>query len=232
MIRGFTPRKAADIIQGRYNEIEGGLKQAFKDIGHSAEKEGVSKISLNKKILSEIKEAGPKTRKFEDFVDKAKSGDYGDLRRLQTELWIRANKAKKSPLLSDQDVGETLHDLRDSINNGIASHFETKGKPELADKLRESMAGYRSLRSTYHGNPTISKLVGKDKKVPKNLIDKLGEDSSAMKKIREEHPELSKKMKEDEFRRKLFSGSETLSKALGYGGIGYGASKLIDKISE
>lgn len=228
----FTPRHAADLLQKQYNATDEALSSAFKHVGKIAEEEGVSKIPLNKKILSDIKEVGPKTGTFEKFVDKAKSGNYQDLRRLQTELFKRGNKANSSPLLSEQDVGARLHELRDKINEGISSHFEKKGKPELAQQLQEAMGGYKNLMRTYHSEPTISKVVGEEKKVPKSLNKKLLEDSAAMDRIRSEHPELTEKLMAQSHKDKQKALVKALLPLAGTGGfVGagyYGAKKLFE----
>jgi hypothetical protein len=226
IITGFTPRKAADILQKKYNASSQLLSKGFNEIGKEATSSRISKIPLNKKIFDEISNAVGGSETFENLLNKAKSGEYKELRDLQSELWTRGNKALKSPLISEQNQGEKLHQLRDKINQTIASHFVYEGKPELAEKLYENMAGYKKLKDTYNTHPTISKVVGNQQKVPKNLVGTLYEDSAIMKKIMADNPELSNKLKSHTIRNKI--GKAIKLSAIG--GLGYEGYKGLKEL--
>lgn len=189
---GATPRKAADIIQGAYDPIRKGLSESFESIGKAAEKIGINKIPIKKDLLIKIKEVGPKTDKFKRFVDKAEHGDYKALRSIQTELYKRAERHMSSGLGSEYDVGELMMEARNDINREVTNHFEEKGFKNLADKLKRNMEGWKGMLETYHSNPTIGRLVGKNREVPKNLVSTLGKDQVDMARLRAAHPEIEK----------------------------------------
>lgn len=220
---GATPRKAADIIQGAYDPLRKGLSESFESIGNAAEKIGINKISIKKDLLDKIKEVGPKTDKFKRFVDKAEHGDYRALRSIQTELGKRAERHMSSGLGSEYDVGELMMEARNDINREVANHFEEKGFKNLADKLKRNVAGWKDMLETYHSNPTIGRLVGKNREVPKNLVSTLGKDQVDMAKLRAAHPEIEKlvRIKKDK------DTVNKLSKGLLYRLIGAEAGKAL-----
>lgn len=214
---GLKPRAAADILQKSYKSTDEALKNAFSSIGKEAEETGINKIKMPSKLLKQISKLGPETKSFKELMNEARSGDYKDLRKLQSELWQRANKAKSSESIAENDLGDKLHELRDEVNTRIAKHFGNKGRQDLADKLYDTMGGYKDLQKTFHSHPTISKLVSEERKVPKNLISTLQSDSAAMDRLRTEHPELTKALKKESVRQKAIK----TGKAIGFGGAAY-----------
>lgn len=210
LIGSATSRKAADVIQKSYDPLREKLSKSFESIGTAADKIGINKIPLEKGMLNEIKEVGPKTKKFQSFVDKAEDGDYKALRQIQTELGKRAERHMSSGLGSEYDVGEKMMEARHDINQAVKSHFEEKGFKNLADKLERNVKGWKELLNTYHSDPVISKLVGENRKVPKNLLSKLEEDSVNAERLRNAHPELRKMLqtkKDKETIKRLMKGS-------------------------
>ncbi len=199
----YKPKEAAQSIQGSYDTVRKNLSDVFNTVGKEAESRGVTKVPLDKSILEQIKEIGPQTKRFKKFVDKAKTGNYQDLRNLQSDLGKRAVKYKASGLGSENDVADELTSLRSEINDSIANHLEKTGHEDLSHKLKGAISGWKDLMETYHSHPTISKLVGPDRLVPKKLITTLSEDSTKMKKLVESHPEIAYNLKVQEHKNKL-----------------------------
>lgn len=213
------------VIQEGYDTQENALARSFEKTGREIEKQGINKIPVRKDLLDEVKELGPHTKKFSSFVDKAKEGDFRALRRLQSELWQQSKRYSSSPLGSEKDVGEAISEVRDEINQSIANHLTESGHPDLAEAIRKATAGWRGLQETYHSNPTISKLVGANRKVPStNKI--LHEQSVQMDRLRGLHPEIAKALKREKNMGRL---STTGKAVLGGTGIG-GAAALISKL--
>jgi superoxide dismutase len=192
-IKEVLPQNAYKFIQRAYDAKENNLSNSFNEIAKAAESEGV-KVKLPKKLIENIIEAGPKTERFKTFVDKAKTGDYKALRKLQTELFHRGKRNSKSILGSDQDLGEILFEQRDKINNEIMKALHKSKQPELAQQLSDTRAGWKQLEETYHKNPTISKLVGEEREVP-FTYKPLRKESASINRLKEEHPQIQRKLR-------------------------------------
>lgn len=207
-------------IQAGHDTLKNKLSKGFESVGKEVKKRDIGSIPINPKIFKDIKEIGPKTRQFKSFVDKAKDGDFDRLRKLQTELFNRGTKRKASPLGSEQDVGEEMLSLRDDINDLIHSHLAKSGSKDLAEKLKDNMTGWRGLQQDYYAHPTISKLVGENRKIP-STQNVLKEESSQMDRLRKLHPEIKKKQNFD----KKFDLAKKILTGLG---ISFGAKKGIE----
>jgi hypothetical protein len=210
----FKKENPYSIIQKGYDEKESAISSIFDETLKTAEKEGINKIDLPKGILNQVKKLGPSTEKFANFVDKAKEGDIRALRKLQTELWKRAQKYKSSDLGSENDFGDLLIEQRDRINNAISDSLIKSKRPDLAEDINGAMGDWRNLMETYHSHPTISKLVGPSRKMP-STNTALKEISTEMNRIRQQHPEINKFLED---KRKM----DMLKKALTIAGIGGG----------
>lgn len=210
LVGGFKPRAAADIILDKYKDLSHNISESFQGIAEEAGKRGVTKIPVKKNLFNEILKLGPKTTTYKEFVEKAKSGDYESLRKLQTELWKRANRLDKSGLGSEADVADRLREIREDINGSIEKTFKEKGHHDLAEKLNKARGDYKDLMETYHANPVLRKLVGPEEAVPKNFVEKLREDKNSMKRIVERHPELKKHLKFQGYVEKLKKITHTI----------------------
>lgn len=191
-IEKIIPESPYHFIQKAYDIKEKALSNEFSHVAKEANKDNI-KVGLPKNLISEIKKTGPKTDKFNNFVDKAKDGDYNALRKLQTELFTRGKTYTTSPLASENDFGAHLFEQRDKVNHAISKALENAGRPDLASKLNNTREGWRTLEETYHANPLISKLVGEEREVPMTFKP-LRKESKFMKNLKEEHPEIQKKL--------------------------------------
>jgi len=220
LITKYKPKDAGKLLQQSYENKLNKISGEFDSIESDAEKLGINKIPIDKKLFKEIKNEVPKSKKFDQFIEKSENGNYKDLRRLQTELRKRATKAKSSDSLAEQDHGDRLNEFRDEINDSIANYFTKSDHDNLAIRLRQAMGSYRNLFETYHTHPTISKLVGENKLIPKNLLSTLEEDSVRMRRLLNEHPELQKHLSIEQNKQKIKSIGKTL-------GIGSLATKIL-----
>lgn len=189
----IKPESPYHFIQKAYDVKEKGLSDIFSNVSKEANQANI-KIDLPRNLINEIKKSGPKTDKFNTFVDKSKSGDYDSLRKLQSELFTRGKSYSRSQLASENDFGAHLFEQRAKLNDAIIKSLEKSGRKDLAEKLTEAKHGWKNLEDLYHSNPTISKLVGDEREVPFTFTP-LRKESKYMKKLKEEHPEIQKKLK-------------------------------------
>jgi hypothetical protein len=185
--------KAFEAIQEGYDTKLKKAGDIFKSVSRIAERKDLNNIPLRQGIIDEIKEFGPKKKSFTRLIDQIKDGNYEALRKAQSELFKRAEKAKSSDLISEQDLGDKLYDLRDEINESIFTHFTNKGLPKLAERLKRGMSQYKQLIDVYHSHPQIAKLVGENRLTPQNS-KVLRENSERMKRLKQEHPEIEKQL--------------------------------------
>lgn len=195
----INPKEIASAVQQSHDVLENSAVKLFDKVESEVVQRGsgVSTIPVNPTIISDIEKYLPKTRASKDLIDKLKTGDYSAVRKAQSELWHRGNSKKSSILPSDRDIGEEMLDLRDQLNQGVEQHFKRTGNDDLNKILNNAKDLYKNLKETYYSHPTIGKLVGREtRKVPKNIMSVLSEDSKPMARVRKEtHPIVSKKVK-------------------------------------
>lgn len=191
-VQKIKPESPYHFIQKAYDVKEKELSNIFSNVSKEANRENI-KIDLPKNLINEIKKTGPKTDRFNNFVDKAKSGDYDALRKVQSELFARGKNYSKSHLASENDFGAHLFEQRAKLNNAIIKSLEEAGRPDLAEQLTKAREGWRNLEETYHANPIISKLVGEEREVP-FTFGALRKESSFIKNLKNEHPEIQRKL--------------------------------------
>lgn len=189
----IKPESPYHFIQKAYDTKEKSLSNIFSNVSKEANESKI-KVDLPKNLISEIKKSGPKTDKFNTFVDKSKMGDYDSLRKLQAELFTRGKAYSRSHLASENDFGAHLFEQRAKLNDAIITSLEKSGRKDLAEKLTEAKHGWKNLEELYHSNPTISKLVGDEREVP-FTFNALRKDSKFMNNLKKEHPEIQKKLK-------------------------------------
>lgn len=189
----IMPENAYKFIQKAHDAKESALSDIFTDVSKQANDLGV-KVSLPKDLIAQIIKNGPKTDRFKDFVSKAKGGDYDALRKLQSELYTRGKNYKKSELASETDFGDILFEQRAKINDSIIKALAKSQQPELAEKLHGARVGWKELEDLYYANPQIAKLVGAEREVP-FTYKPLRRESAYMNKLKGEHPEIEKKLK-------------------------------------
>lgn len=208
------PSSPYKYIQKAHDVQEKSLSDIFKNVSHEANLEGIN-IALPDNLLTAIKESGPKTDRFASFVDKAKSGDYGALRKLQSELYLRGKGYKSSIIPSEAEFGDLIFEQRDMLNHSISHALRKAGRFDLADDLDLARKGWSELEKTYHGNPVISKLVGEEREIPFSTKP-LRKESAYTTRLKKENPKLERKLKNS---RRLQAISALLAAGAGYKSI-------------
>lgn len=184
----------AKSIQFSHDMLKKSASDIFNDVGQQAEKRNITSVPLRKNLIADISDSPliPNTEKVEDLLSKTFSGDYSSLRDLQSELWHRATKGIKSPLVSENNAAERLFELRDEVNKSISDHFNRTGNYDLANSLDEARAKYKNLQETYFHRKTpsaIKNLVHEDtREIPKNIMNVLSRKSLPMDRVRAANP--------------------------------------------
>jgi len=189
----IKPSSPYKYIQKMHDVKEKALSDIFKDVSHEANLAEI-KIELPDNLIAAIKKIGPQTDRFASFVDKAKAGDYGSLRKLQSELYLRGKGYKSSIIPSEAEFGDLIFEQRSKLNEAISDALYKSGRPDLAHDLNIARKGWNELEKTYHANPTISKLVGQEREVPFSTKP-LRKESAYTKRLKEENPKLERKLK-------------------------------------
>lgn len=181
--------------------LENRASQAFENVSKEVNKRGISKIpesSFPKKLFNDMKQYFPNTRASSDLLEKAKSGDYSAIRKLQTDLYTRGKKNISAELEADRLKGEEMLEKRNDINELISNHLKNTGHHDLDKILSGARKDWSTLQNTYYneniGNP-LKKMFDKDiRKVPNNLIKLLGQESIPMNNLLKAHPGLKEKI--------------------------------------
>lgn len=221
-----NPKAVSQSIQKSHDVLKGKASDIFTHVGKEAVKRNVDMIPIRTNLISDIAEHPlmPKTKKMDEIFNKAATGDYSGLRDLQSEMWERATKADKSPLVSESNAAEQLFELRDEINNGIKNHFIKTGNPDLANKLTEAVSHYKKLMDTYFSKKTpnaIKNLVHPEsRKIPKNIFNVLSEESKPMERVKSENPFAAKNLLKYQRKEEAINKLKTLGKyTLGLGAL-------------
>lgn len=195
----LTAKSISNFIQKQHDTLENFSKGLFKNVETAAENRGVNNVQINSDLITQAKDFFPDTTAANKLIDKAKTGNYKDLRKLQSDLWKRGTKFKSSDLVQEQDKGEEALDLRDKINESIKSHFINQGHNDLANTLDNAMSNYRFLKENYYNKNLpiqLRKLVNPElREVPKNIIKVLSKDSKPINEFLNLHPPLKDSIK-------------------------------------
>lgn len=226
-IAKVNPKEVAQSIQSSHDTLKKEAVNLFDEVGEKANKLGVNIIPRVNELVENVAEYLPKTRAAKSLIDKAITGEYESLRKLQSELFDRGTKKSYSTLSSERDAGEEMLDLRDRINESISKHFKNTGNHELVDLLNAGKKKYYQLKKTYFGKKTpvaIKNLVHEEsRKIPKNMMNVLNEESTPMQRIKQHNP-IAAKASELSLKKKNAMND---AKNLGIGGgILAGASSL------
>jgi len=186
-----TPRMAADVIQKSHATAHDFAVEPLNKAEQEASKVG-KPIRLSNKILTAAEDALANTKANKALIDKAKKGDYKSVFKLQSDLWKRGNSFASKQTQAEIDRGQEIFDLRDSMLNGMKAHYDYLGKNNVSKNLAEGQKRYQQFADTYLTNPTVAKLVGEEKIVPKNLLSKLEGDTAYFNKLKNEIPEIGK----------------------------------------
>lgn len=235
-----NPRKVSKSIQKSHDVLEGKAKDIFTNVGKEAVKRNVDVVPVRQNLIADIADHPlmPKSEKMSDILNKAHSGDYEGLRNLQSEMWQRATKANKSPLVSESNAADSLFELRDEINNSIKNNFINTGHADLANELTKGIGYYKKLMDTYFHKKTpaaIKNLVHPEsRKIPKNIMNVLSEESIPMERVKSENPFAANNLLKHEIKQKALNNLKLLGKStVGLGALGgllYGGKSIYDLI--
>ncbi len=211
-----TARKAADVIQQSHEVAHKFATQPL----NAAEKEAATvnkPIRLSNKILAAAEDALSNTKANKTLIDNAKKGDYKSVFKLQSDLWKRGNSFASKQTQAEIDRGHEIFDLRDALLKGMKTHYDYLGKKDISKNLTEGQNRFKEFADVYLSNPTVAKLVGKEKVVPKNLLSKLESDTAYFNRLKNEIPSIGKMLELQQSKRKL-KNAVKVSASLGHGG--------------
>jgi len=181
-----------------HDELENKASDAFKDVSHEVNLRGINNIPIDKNSIENLKEYFPRTRQANELLEKGSKGDYNALRQIQADLYHSGKKSLGSELEAERMRGAEMFERREDINDLISHHLLVTGNPDLYEQLMRARHDYRTLQNIFynpHMNNSIVNMVNKDiRKIPKNLISILGEESKPMKALLDFHPGLESKL--------------------------------------
>lgn len=215
--------------QNFVNDSLASSKKVFNNIEKSLETSGENHVpirTIKDDVIDKAATYMDKTQASKALIEKAYTGDYKALRKLQASLRIKAEKYLAHDDPAKNDMGREISELRDSINSLIQKHLVNIGRKDLASDLNKVRKNYKDIQDVYMDSPYLAKVFGEEQEVPKNPETLLTKDTAPMTKFYEKHPELKEAL-EKHLRRK-----RTKKTALGVAGIaGIGtASELARKI--
>lgn len=222
----IKPEQTYKKIQSNYDKVKSKLGNIFDFVGNEAEKRGITKINdIDKEALAKAYEYGPKSISFKNKILNAQSGDYKSLRSLSSDLYRRAELAKKGKT-PDYDKAEIFEEVRDIINDSLIEHFMNTGNKDLAQWLNAAKSGWADMKKVYESNPRIRKIVTGDRVIPKDL-NHLLMNSDSMRRFMEYNPDIAadveKLINKNEFKSALDKARKA---AITVGGLGLGKMGL------
>lgn len=218
----------ANSIIKKHDILENRASEGFKKVSDEINKRGISQVPIESKTIDDAKDFFPNTKQANSLLDKAKSGDYNALRKVQSDLYTKGKNSLKSPLESERLRAEEMFEKRDDINQAISNHLKNMGQDDLNNILDKARSDYRTLQNIYY-HPRINKSIvnmvdSETRKIPKNLIKVLKEDSNQMKALRNFHPGLEGNLNSYTLKNNLLSSVKKYGVPLGLGALGAGAA--------
>ncbi len=196
-----TKKSIKNNLLNKHDLLENRASEAFKNVSEEVNNRGISKIPSNqlpKKLFNDMKQFFPNTRASSDLLEKAKTGDYSSIRKLQTDLYTRAKKNLSSTLEADRLKGEEMLEKRKDINQLISNHLKNTGQHDLDEILNKARKDWATLQDRYYNenmSNSLKKMFNKDiRKIPNNLIKLLGEESITINNLLKSHPGLKEKI--------------------------------------
>lgn len=214
-------RPVADIIQKAHEVAKAEAIAPLQTAAKEAASAGLPPIRIDKNAFKLAKRALPNTPAYRDMFIAAKKGDHEAVRRLQTDMGKEARLLKDSDSAAERKFGEELDNARNTVNESMFNHYQKHDRPDLSSMVKTGMKKYAKMIDMYDSNKTIRDLVGKEKKVPENLIKTISQDWSYFKKLRDAHPELKPHLQRQ--------ADQEFLKKYGLGGLGLGEGANIIK---
>lgn len=214
-----TARKAADVIQKSHEVAHEFATAPLRTAENEAAEIG-KPIRLSNKLLIAAEDALDNSKANKSLIEKAKKGDYKSVFKLQSDLWKRGSDFSSRQTQAEIDRGKEIFDLRDSIINGMKTHYDYLGKNNISKNLSEGQNRYKEFADLYLNNPTVSNLVGDKKIVPKNLLSKLESDTAYFNKLKNEIPSIGKMLELQKSKKNLKKASKLVTGLGQVGAIG------------
>ncbi len=232
----FTPIKAREVansIQSSHDKLEKSAQDIFENVGQNAKKRGVDIVPIKGNIIDEVTPHLADTREVKKFLEKARSGDYASLRKLQTDLFRNGTSAEKAGTLAEDLKAQKIFDLRDQINEAISKHLRKTGNEDLANNLDKARKMYRNLKQTYFNKklPVAARdLVHPDtRKMPRNVMNTFSEESKPMNRLIKQNPFAEEQLQLHHAKKNAVKKLKYLIPAAGAigtaGGVGYAGKK-------
>jgi hypothetical protein len=162
-------------------------------------------------------------------MEKAETGDFKALRKLQADLRVKGEKAQGSDFLAENDIGDEIIDVKDQINKDIENHLRSTGNDRAANALNKVRKDYREIQKTYFSTPALAKVFGKSQSVPKNPLTLLTTESTEMKNFFKAHPEVEKMMQKALKHKDRASVAKVAGGVIGGGSVAGGVSHMLNK---
>ena len=227
-----TKKSIANAIIKPHDILENTASKGFQTVAQEVEKRNLPNVPIDQNLIGSLTDYFPKTKQAASLLNAASTGEYGALRKIQSQLYNSGKKNLNSPLDTDRMKGEEMFEKREDINQAISNHLQNLGQHDLNKTLNKARDDYKKLQEIYFNpnlNNAITNMVDKDiRKIPKNLVDVLTENSVPMKNLINFHPGLQEKISRHLVGRKIGSGLTKFSAPLGAGALGaYGTLKYM-----
>ncbi len=214
---GKMAQNAHDLMNKRSEKI-------FDNVSKEVSSRGINEIPIDKSIIDEARDFMPKTRSSNKLLNKAETGNYNALRKLQSDLGSRGADFRASKLRSEKDTGSEMFDTRDKINESISNHLKNTGNHDLEKELNQARGIHKNMREIYYQHPTLAKLVGSEtRKIPKNIANIFNETSKPMEIFRNAHPNIKEALRHNESAKNIVKG---LLGSSALGGTVYGLNAI------
>lgn len=192
-----TKNSIKNTLLKTHDALENRATQAFNDVSKQVNSRGIGQLptgGTSNIDFNSMRSYFPSIKKYDKLITGAEYGDYNSLRKLQTDLYSEGKKNLGSSTEADRMKGAEMLEKRNDINQAISDHLNNTGNTDLSEKLQGARNDWRTLQQTYYNenmNNALVNMFNKDfRKVPKNLISILGEESNPMKNLLNFHPGL------------------------------------------
>lgn len=229
-----TKKSIKNSILNTHDVLENKASDAFKKVSDEVNKRGITQVPIEHEMIESLREYFPKTKVANKLIEDAKSGNYNALRKMQSDLYQSGKKNLGSDFEADRMKGAEMFEKREDINQAISNHLQKTGNFDLNEILNTARNDYKTLQKIYYHpnmNNAIVNMVNKDyRKIPKNLIEVLSEESNPMQALKDFHGGLENALKKYHTRGNIFSATKKIAvpaaigAAGGYGAYQYGSS--------
>ena len=227
--RKIDPKKMISKLQSSHDVLENESSKLYNFVKDEVKFRGIKDVPISSNLIDQVEYYLPRTKQNIALIKKARSGDYDAIHTMQSDLGKRGQKMKSSTLGADRDQGELMLDLRQEINNNTHDFFEKTMNYDLSDALGLARDKFKELKDIYYGYNPITRVVGELRKLPKNPMTLLGEDSAPIKKLLNEHPDIKRDVETYLKRQKSLTKVKQVGKfGFTIGGLGLGGKAIKD----